>query len=88
MSKGTRSIFEFLTRVRIIVDTLMSIGDPVLHCDQIELIFEAFSTEFDSVFAVVNSRLPFVSLNELELLHLTREACIQKTKKEVYETFM
>lgn len=41
----------------------MSIDDPVLNRDQIELILEALPTEFDSVAAAVNSKSEFISLD-------------------------
>lgn len=58
----------------------MSIGDSALHCDQIELILEALSTEFDLVVAIINFRPNFVSLDELESLLLTQPH-VDKTRK-------
>lgn len=66
LSKGKQTIVEFFTRVRTITDTLMSIGDPVLHRDQIELVLEALPSKFDLVVAVVNSRSELFTLDELE----------------------
>ncbi|KAI5403324.1 hypothetical protein KIW84_050764 [Lathyrus oleraceus] len=63
----------------------MSIGDPVLHRDQIELVLEALPSKFDLVVAVVNSRSELFTLDELESLLLFQESLIDKMKKEVVD---
>lgn len=86
LSKVFCSISEFISRVVIIVDTLMSmilIGDLVLHFDKIELVLEALSTKFDLIIDVVNTKSEFVSLDGLESLLITQETCVDKFKKEV-----
>lgn len=86
LTKGTRSIAYFIARVRVVIDTLMSIDDPVLHHDHIELVLEALQNEFDSVVDAINSRYQFISLDILESLLHTQEAHNENTQKEVTES--
>jgi histone deacetylase 1/2 len=46
ITKGSRSISEFIARIRTISESLMSIGDPVPHRDLIEVVLEALPEEF------------------------------------------
>lgn len=73
----------FLAHVHTTVDTLMSIGGPVMHNDQIKLILEALPFEFDSIVVVVNSKSKFISLDELESLFITQDSRVAKSKKDV-----
>jgi histone deacetylase 1/2 len=51
ITKGSRSISEFITRIRTISESLMSIGDPVTHRDLIEVVLEALPEEFNPIVA-------------------------------------
>jgi histone deacetylase 1/2 len=46
ITKGSRSISEFIARIRTISESLMSIGDPVPHRDLIEVVLEALLEDF------------------------------------------
>lgn len=81
ITKGTRSISEFIARVRTISESLMSIGDPISHRDLIEVVLEALPEEFNVVVATVNSQVAIISLDELESQLLTQEARNDKFKK-------
>jgi len=81
ITKGTRSITEFIARIRSISESLMSIGDPVPHHDLIETVLEALPEEFNHIVATVNSQAEVVSLDELESQLLTQEARNEKFKK-------
>lgn len=78
ITKGTRSITEFIARVRTLSESLMSIGDPVSHCDLIELVLEALPEEYNAIVANVNSQVDLISL-ESQLL--TQESRNEKFKK-------
>lgn len=81
ITKGPRSIADFIGRVRTISESLMSIGDPMPHRDLIEVILEALPEEFNPIVATVNSQAHIVSLDELESQLLTQEARNEKFKK-------
>ena len=66
ITKGSRSIAEFIARIRTISESLMSVGDPVSHRDLIELVLEALPEDFNATVANVNSQVEFISLDELE----------------------
>jgi hypothetical protein len=74
ISKGPRTVTEFIARVRTIYESLMSIGDPVSHRDLIELVLEALPEEFNPVVVSVSSHAELISLDELESQLLTLEA--------------
>jgi len=81
ISKGSRKISEFISRVRELSEALMSIGDPVSHRDLIEIVLEALPEEFNATVASVNSKSEIVSLDDLESQLLTQEARNEKFKK-------
>lgn len=81
ITKGARSIAEFIARVRTISESLMSIGDPVSHRDLIELVLEALPEEYNAIVATVNGQVDFISLDELESQLLTQESRNEKFKK-------
>jgi len=81
ITKGSRSITDFIARIRSISESLMSIGDPVPHCDLIETVLEALPEEFNPIVATVNSQAEVISLDELESQLLTQEARNEKFKK-------
>ncbi|MCI85674.1 histone deacetylase, partial [Trifolium medium] len=66
LSKGDRKIKEFIQRVRVINESLISIGDPVPHRNLIEVVLDALPEEYDSVVAAVASNAIPVTLDELE----------------------
>lgn len=81
ITKGSRSIAEFIARIRTISESLMSIGDPVSHRDLIEVVLEALPEEFNPIVASVNSQSEIITLDELESQLLTQEARNEKFKK-------
>jgi len=81
ITKGSRSITEFIARIRSISESFMSIGDLVPHRDLIETVLEALPEEFDPIVATVNSQAEVISLDELESQLLTQEARNEKFKK-------
>jgi histone deacetylase 1/2 len=83
ITKGSRSISEFIARIRTISESLMSIGDPVPHRDLIEVVLEALPEEFNPVVVSVNSQSEIITLDELESQLLTLEARHEKFKKSL-----
>lgn len=82
LSKGTLSITEFLVRVRTIVNTLVSIGDPFLLRDQVDLVLEALPTEYDPIVAAVNVKIDLPHLTNLNLSFLLRNHELTKRRRK------
>lgn len=70
LTKGNRTVDEFMLRVHAISDSLLSLRDPIPHCNLVETMLEALPKEFDSVVVAVNSKSDLCSLDELESLLL------------------
>lgn len=81
ITKGSRTVAEFIARVRTISESLASIGDPVSHRDLIETVLEALPGEYNAIVASVNSKSEVISLDELESQLLTQESRNEKFKK-------
>ena len=81
ITKGSRTVTEFIARIRAISESLASIGDPVSHRDLIEVVLEALPEEFDPIVASVNVKSEVVSLDELGSQLLTQESRNEKFKK-------
>ncbi|GAU22178.1 hypothetical protein TSUD_252060 [Trifolium subterraneum] len=95
LSKGDRKIEEFIQRVRMINESLISddsttlaklssisIGDHVPHRNLIEIVLNALPKEYDSVVVAVASNASSVSLDELESHLLGHESLLEKNKKQ------
>jgi len=81
ITKGPRTVAEFIARVHTISVSLASIGDPISHRDLIETVLEALLEEFNAIVASVNSKSEVISLDELESQLLTQESRNEKFKK-------
>lgn len=81
ITKGTRTVTEFLKRVKTIVNTLILIGDPVSHRDHLDAIFDGLPEEFNSLATVVSNRSSHQSIAEIESLIITYEARLDRMKK-------
>jgi histone deacetylase 1/2 len=82
LSKGDRKINEFIQRVRVINESLISIGDPVPLRNLIEVVLDALPEEFDPVVAAIGSNSTPISLDEVESYLLAHESRLDKNKKQ------
>lgn len=83
LTKGSRTITEFVVRVREISESLVSIGDHVPHCNLIEVVLDALPEEYNPIVAAMNSKEDLCSLDELESSLLAHESRIEKNRKVV-----
>lgn len=83
LTKGSRTITEFVVCVREISESLVSIGDPVPHRNLIEVVLDALPEEYDPIVAAMNSKEDLCSLDELESSLLAHESRIEKNRKLV-----
>lgn len=55
--KDSRSISEYVLRIRTIVDSLMAVGDPILNRDQIDAILQGLSKAYNSFIMMVYRKI-------------------------------
>jgi histone deacetylase 1/2 len=79
------TVQEYLLRIRLIVDNLASIGDPIPLNQHLDVILEGLPPEFNSVISVVESRFDSIDMDEVEALLLAHEARLQKSKKKTID---
>jgi hypothetical protein len=72
-----------LLRIRLLVDNLASIGDPLPLSQHIDVILEGLPSEFNSVISVVESKFETMDLDEVEALLLAHETRLEKAKKKI-----
>ena len=53
ITKGNKTIEQYLGRIQQIADILESIGDPVLHRDQLETIFDGLPPEYQALTSII-----------------------------------
>lgn len=53
ITRGEKSIFEYLARVQRFVDILQSTDDPISHMDQLEAILDGFLDEFNALASII-----------------------------------
>lgn len=83
LTKGSRTIENFVLRVREINDSLISVGDPVPLRNLIEIVLDALPKEYDPIVAAVNRKDELCSIDELESFLLAHESRLEKNKKYV-----
>lgn len=57
ITKGDKSIAEYLNRIQAITNLLFFIGEPLTHRDQLEVILDGLSDEYVALAAIVQYRL-------------------------------
>lgn len=82
MTKGSKSASEYLHKIKVIVNTLISIGDPVSFRDHLEIIFDGLPEEFDALMTLVYNRGTLCSINEVEAMIVCYEARLDRTRKK------
>ncbi|MCH82619.1 retrovirus-related Pol polyprotein from transposon TNT 1-94, partial [Trifolium medium] len=80
-----RTIKEYLLRIRMLIDNLASIGDPVPLSQHMDMILEGLPSEFNSVISVVESRFESIDMDEVEALLLAHENRLNKSKKKTID---
>jgi histone deacetylase 1/2 len=82
VKKGTKSITEFVLRIRAFADTLLSIGDSVTEQDQIHSVLEGLPEEYNPFVMMIYGRPDSLSLLDLEGL-LVQESQLEKFRQEL-----
>lgn len=82
MTKGSKSASEYLCKIKVIVNTLILIGDPVSFCDHLEIIFDGLPEEFDALTTLVYNHGTLCSINEVESMIVSHEAHLDSTRKK------
>ncbi|GAU31266.1 hypothetical protein TSUD_153410 [Trifolium subterraneum] len=80
-----RTIQEYLLRIRLLIDNLISIGDPLPLNQHLDVILEGLPTEFNTVISVIESKFDIIEMNEVKALLLAHEARLDKGKNRVLD---
>jgi histone deacetylase 1/2 len=80
--KGSLTTSEYLRKIKSIVNTLISIGDPVSFRDHLDLIFDGLPEEFSPLMALVFNRGIPCSINDVESMIVSHEARLDRVKKK------
>jgi histone deacetylase 1/2 len=80
-----RTVQEYLLRIRLLIDNLTSIGDPLPLNQHLDVILEGLPPDFNSVVSVIESRFDSIEMNEVEALLLAHEARLDKAKKKTID---
>ncbi|CAJ2642534.1 unnamed protein product [Trifolium pratense] len=80
-----KTVKEYLLRIRLLIDNLVSIGDPLPLNQHLDVILEGLPTDFNSVISVIESKFDIIDMNEVEALLLAHEARLEKGKKRTLE---
>ena len=78
--KQDRSVSAYLLEIKIIVDSLATIGASVSIEDQIEAILDGLSEHYDPFVASIMSRSKPYTINEIEALRLAQEERLAKPR--------
>lgn len=81
--KLSRSVNEYLLRIKSIVNSLVAVGDMVSEQEQVDSILEGLPEEFNSFVMMVYSRFDTPTVEDVEALLLLQEAQFEKFKQEL-----
>jgi histone deacetylase 1/2 len=83
VKKGTKTITEFILRVRAVANILISIGDSVSEQDQIDSILDGLPEEYNPFVMMIYGRPDSPSLFDIEGLLLVQESQLEKFRQEL-----
>lgn len=73
------SVEVYLSRIKLLVDSLAYVGDPIPPQQHIDVIIEGLSQDYGSVISViVESKFELIELEEIEALRIAHEMCLSK----------
>lgn len=78
MKKGSLKMFDYLLKVKSLVDSLAAVGNPIPANDYIEAKFDVLPDEYESVITTVISKSKSYTVDEIEALLLTQESRLEK----------
>lgn len=78
---GTRTMEEYLLRIKAINDSLCASGDPISPSEQLNIILQGLPPEYDALVTCISSRFEPLSLEELEALLLAQESRLADQKQ-------
>ncbi|PNX84646.1 retrovirus-related Pol polyprotein from transposon TNT 1-94, partial [Trifolium pratense] len=81
--KHSRTVNEYLLRIKSIVNSLIVIGDVVSEREQVEVILEGLSEEFNPFVMMVYSRSDTPKVKDIEALLLLQESQFEKFRQEL-----
>lgn len=88
ISKGEKSIYEYLARIEKIVCILDSIEDMVSHRDQLEAILDGFIDEYNALASIIQCSIVICPIVEVEYMLISHDSKIGKIKKIVINESM
>ncbi|CAJ2646763.1 unnamed protein product [Trifolium pratense] len=81
--KLSRSVNEYILRIKTIVNSLIVVGDIVSEREQVDAILEGLPEEFNPFVMMVYSRFETPVVEEVEALLLLQEAQFEKFRQEL-----
>lgn len=81
--KGTRSISEYVLRIKAISDSLIAIGETVSEQDQVDTILDGLPEDYGPFVMMIYRRSESPSVADVESLLLVQEAQFEKFKTEL-----
>lgn len=72
--KGTRSISEYVLRIRTIENSVLAIGFPIFKRDQVDVILQRILEEYNPFIMMVYSKDDLTDMYEVETLLYVQEA--------------
>jgi histone deacetylase 1/2 len=81
--KLSRSVNEYLLRIKSIVNSLTAVGDVVSESEQVDSILKGLPKDFNSFVMMIYSRFDSPTLEDVEALLLLQEAQFEKFKQEL-----
>lgn len=66
-------VSDFLSHIKELIDALASVGDAATYREHMDAILEGLPRNFDSTIALIESRLPHITIEEAEGYILVQE---------------
>ncbi|KAF7810391.1 Retrovirus-related Pol polyprotein from transposon TNT 1-94 [Senna tora] len=86
IKKGTRSMEEYLLKIKSITDALVAIGSEIFEHEHIQCVLEGLPSEYESFVTGIHMRSTPCTIFELEPLLIAQEIRVEKSLKAVIES--
>ncbi|XP_019416470.1 PREDICTED: uncharacterized protein LOC109327775 [Lupinus angustifolius] len=80
ITKGSNTISEYFTRIKVLDDSLISIGSPITQAEHVDFILDGLSEEFQPIITAVESQYDLPTVNELQSFLLTFESRLERNR--------
>lgn len=81
--KGNHSISKYVLQIRVLVDSLLDVGDPISERDKIDAILQGLLEEYNPLIMMIHGKVKSTNIYDVEALLYVQETQLDKFFQEL-----